>query len=260
MSLYHYKAKIEYNGTAYSGWQIQSQGEKTIQGELNRSLSSIAKTHEVKTIGGGRTDAGVHAFGQIVRIEMPLSITPDGLRKALTTKLPPDIRCLEVWSCTPDFHPIFSAVSKEYVFFFTNRCDGPSVFQLNRIANCPFPLDIELVRDACALFVGEHDFVNFSTKGTPVKSTIRTIFECELISSSIGEFPNHLSLPCFMLRIRGNGFLKQMVRLIVGAIWEVGRGKISTDIVKKALEGSRELRAGPVAPPEGLYLKEIFYS
>jgi tRNA pseudouridine38-40 synthase len=259
MSLYHYKAKIEYNGAAYSGWQIQSQGEKTIQGELNRSLSSIANTHEVKTIGGGRTDAGVHALGQIVRIEMPLAITPDGLRKALATKLPSDIRCLEVWPCTAEFHPIFSAISKEYVFFFTNRREGPSVFQIDRIANCPFSLNIELIREACALFVGEHDFINFSTKGTPVVSTLRTVFECELITSSTGGFPDHLSPSCFMLRIRGNGFLKQMVRLIVGSLWEVGRGKISKDIIGKALEARQELRAGPVAPPEGLYLKEIFY-
>lgn len=253
----HYRLTIQYKGTRYSGWQIQlGTPEKTIQGELNRALSVVSKSDTVKTLGSGRTDAGVHALGQVVKASIPLVIAPENLVKALNGHLPDDIRVIRAESAEENFLPTNHAKSKEYHYRFTTQKTF-TAFQNDLIQNYPFELDLEKMRMACKILVGEHDFTNFFCEGTDVASTVRTIFSCDIVEIPQGEWemlPAH-----FVFRISGNGFLKQMVRLLVGAVWNVGRGKISLEEFQSALGPTKVQRLGPVAPPNGLYMVRVNY-
>lgn len=252
-----YKLKVEYKGTHYQGFQVQP-NFPTIQGELNQALKIITKSDEVKTIGSGRTDAGVHAFAQIVRAEINLEINPNNLVKAINTKLPADIRVLAAEVCDEKFHPIYSAKSKEYNYVFTTK-DIPSVFAHELMANFDFEFDEDLMRKACTKFIGSYNFENYQCVGTDIESTTREIYSCELLKfEGEGHWKNYAD-SYYVIRVVGNGFLKQMVRLMVGAIWNAGRGKIGLDLIEKSLSEKMEKRLGAVAPPEGLYLVEVHY-
>jgi tRNA pseudouridine38-40 synthase len=249
----YYRLALQYKGTRYSGWQVQP-AEKTIQGELNQALKLITKNDDVKSMGSGRTDAGVHALDQVVKIAIHLEINPENLLKALNSNLPDDIRVVGAEKSDDSFMPTVHAKSKEYHYRFTS---GRTVtaFQTDFIAHQSFDLNLDLMNKACSLLIGEHDFLNYYCEGTEVSSTVRSIFECEILEvKETGFMPPHL-----MLRIVGSGFLKQMVRLIVGALWNVGRGKISLEDFKKSLLPPRGDRLGIVAPPDGLYLARVNY-
>ncbi len=253
----HYKLTLQYKGTTYSGWQVQlGTDEVTVQGELNRALSVISKSDEVKSMGAGRTDAGVHALGQVAKVTMPLSIPTENLVKAMNVNLPEDIRVIHAEISDEAFHPTIHAKSKEYHYRFTSQRMF-TAFQNDLIANYPFDLDLGKMREACKILVGEHDFTNFYCEGTDVSSHVRTIFSCDIVEIPQGEWqmlPSH-----FIFRINGNGFLKQMVRLLMGAIWNVGRGKISLEEFQSALGPTKVQRLGPVAPPNGLYMVCVNY-
>jgi tRNA pseudouridine38-40 synthase len=252
-----YKIILEYRGTNYSGFQVQTDNQKTIQGELNRVLREMAKSTDVKTIGSGRTDAGVHALGQVVRICMPLEIDPANLQKALNSILPIDIKVVNAEICDENFHPIFSAKSKEYNYVFS--INKPNPFTTDLITHFPFELDIERMNKACKMFIGEHDFVNFKCEGTDVATNVRHITECEILHfDSSGHWGNLVS-DYYVIRVVGNGFLKQMVRLMVGALWNIGRGKIDESDLHRALTSNITKRLGATAPPQGLYLKVVHY-
>lgn len=248
---------MQYQGTSYLGFQIQIESQKTIQGELNKALAIIAKSDDIKSIGSGRTDAGVHSFGQVVRMSIPLKINENSLVRALNSHLPYDIRVISAEHCDENFHPIFSAKSKEYNYVFS--LENPDPFSANFITHYPHDLDIEKMSNACKLFLGEHDFVNFQCQGTEVATTIRTITECEVLCfDSNGHWSNFVG-KYYVIRFVGNGFLKQMVRLMVGALWNIGRGKIEESDLHRALRAPIEGRLGATAPPQGLYLKVVHY-
>lgn len=254
-----YKLLVQYKGTQYSGFQIQVR-DRTIQGELNKALSILSKTDAVKSIGSGRTDAGVHALGQVVRIEIPVSIPAESLHRALNSHLPDDIRILSASPCDLSFHPIYSAVSKEYNYVFaTEQAVSPFASELMTFYNQP--LDIDLMQKGCAIFCGEHDFFNFQCTGTEIESTVRKIMSCEILKyQSSGHWAN-LTPEYYVLKVIGNGFLKQMVRLMMGALHSLGNGKISLEDLRSSLISGQQLkqRLGPTAPPQGLYLKEVHY-
>jgi len=255
--IHHYRLVIQYKGTCYLGWQVQPESAgKTIQGELNKALKAVSKSEEVRSIGSGRTDAGVHALGQVVKVSIPLSIAPGNLLRAINVNLPLDIKVISVTISNEEFLPTVHANSKEYHYRFT--CDRMHMaLQNDFVANFPFEIDLSLMREACKILIGKHDFLNFYTEGTDVSSTIREVFECEIleISNSGWEMlPTH-----YALRIVGSGFLKQMVRLLVGAIWNVGRGKITLEQFKASLGPAKTERLGPVAPPQGLYMICVNY-
>lgn len=253
----HYKLIIQYKGTRYSGWQIQlGTTELTVQGEIMRALTVISKSEDVKSMGAGRTDAGVHALGQVVKVSMPLTIATESLVKAMNVNLPDDIRVLSAELSDENFHPTVHAKSKEYHYRFTAERTF-SAFQNELIANYPFELDLKKMQEACKLLVGEHDFTNFYCEGTEVSSYIRKIFSCDIVEIPQGDWqmlPSH-----YVFRINGNGFLKQMVRLIMGAVWNVGRGKITLEEFRSALGPTKVQRLGPVAPPNGLYMVRVNY-
>lgn len=253
----HYKLTLQYKGTRYSGWQVQSgTSEVTIQGELNRALKTISKSEDIKTMGAGRTDAGVHALGQVVKVTFPLVIAPENLVRALNSNLPDDIRVTSGEITDESFHPTVSATSKEYHYRFTSLRTA-TAFQNDLIANFAFDLDLGKMREACEILVGEHDFTNFFCEGTEVSSYVRTIFSCDIVEVPQNDWemlPAH-----FVFRVKGNGFLKQMVRLLMGAIWNVGRGKITLEEFRSALGPTKVQRLGPVAPPNGLYMVCVNY-
>lgn len=253
---FHYRLIIQYKGTRYLGWQIQPESAGlTVQGELNKALEIVSK-NPGQTIGSGRTDAGVHALGQVVKASINLEINPENLVKALNVNLPEDIRVIHAETSDYDFFPTVHAKSKEYHYRFTAKRMF-TAFQNDLIVNHPFDLDLNLMREACKILVGEHDFINFFCEGTDVSSTVRTIFNCEIVEVYQGDW--EMLPPHYILKIEGNGFLKQMVRLLVGAIWNVGRGKISLETFKTSLTSARTQRLGPVAPPHGLYLVRVNY-
>ncbi len=254
--IYYYRLIIQYRGTNYSGWQIQPENAgATVQGELNKALAIVSKS-SVKTLGAGRTDAGVHALGQVVKAAIELKIDPGNLVKAINVHLPDDIRVIEATQSSEEFLPTVHAKSKEYHYHFTCQ-RGFTAFQNDFIVNHPFDLDLRRMREACQLLVGRHDFSNFFCEGTEVNSTIREIYECEILEVAQGDwimFPSH-----YVLRIVGNGFLKQMVRLLMGALWNIGRGKKSLEDFKLSLGSVKTERLGPTAPPEGLYMVRVNY-
>lgn len=255
--IHHYKLTLQYKGTNYLGWQLQPEKYgKTIQLELNNALKEVSKSEQVRTLGSGRTDAGVHALGQIVKASILLKIEPQKLIPALNVKLPDDIKVISSEFCDEKFMPTVNAISKEYNYRFTSqRFFSP--LQNDLIANYPFDLDINKMISACELLIGEHDFVNYFTEGTDVSSTVRTIFSCSLeeVKSDQWSFlPAH-----YNFKIVGNGFLKQMVRMLVGVVWNIGRGKVTIDEFKHSLMGQKMERLAPVAPPNGLYLVCVNY-
>ncbi|HXH75570.1 MAG TPA: tRNA pseudouridine(38-40) synthase TruA [Bacteriovoracaceae bacterium] len=255
--IHYYRLTIQYKGTKYLGWQVQpADAGQTVQGNLNRALKTISKSEEVRSMGAGRTDSGVHALGQIAKVSLPLDILPEKLIKALNSHLPDDIRVIAAEISDEAFMPTVHAKSKEYHYRFTSERMF-TAFQNDLIANHPFDLDVDKMREACKVLVGKHDFSNFFTEGTEVSSNIREILECELLEISQGEWnmlPRH-----YVFRIVGTGFLKQMVRLLVGAVWNVGRGKITVNDLQAALSAEKTQRLGPVAPPEGLYMVRVNY-
>lgn len=254
--LYHYRLKLQYNGTNYNGWQAQNNA-RTIQNELNKALNILSKSDQVKSVGSGRTDTGVHALGQIVRAQIEHEIPSQGLLKGLNAHLPDDIRVLEASQCQEDFHPVFNAQYKEYNYLFS--CTRPSVFMKDLMAYCPYELDLDLLQKACDLFVGEYDFKNFYCVGTKLKSTVRTIYHCSLEKAprnyAIGPYIDDY----YVIRVVGNGFLKQMVRMMVGSLWNVARGHKSLEDLRQALHDTEKGKIGSVAPACGLYLKEVVY-
>lgn len=253
--MFHYRLVISYVGTQYLGWQVQpvSYG-KTVQGEINIALSKISKSQEVKSLGSGRTDTGVHALGQVVKVTMPLEINPANLLKAMNSHLPEDIRVLEASFSTHEFIPTVHAKSKEYHYRFSNHDYHPP-FAQRLITHYPYELDLELMKKACQIFIGKHDFSNFFVEGTPVSSYVREIYECEILTVPASElFPSY-----FVFKVVGNGFLKQMVRLMVGTIWRVGRRKVSLEELQESLTSVKKEKLAPVAPGHGLYLVRVNY-
>ena len=258
MTDFSYKITLSYHGGRYKGWQVQPRPIPTVQNELNKALGKISKSQNVKSVASGRTDAGVHALGQVCSVFLPLQLSPEALTKALNSNLPDDIRVLTAQVAPKGFRPINDCEWKEYIYLFT--C-GERLFPFMKdcVGHCGYQLDIEPMKKACAAFVGEHDFCNFFTVGTPVSTTVRTIYECELTEFDNGPFFTPLTGNVYSFRVRGSGFLKQMVRLMVSAIWSVGRGKVSIQNLEVALRQKCDHKLAPVAPPEGLYLNKVHY-
>ncbi len=255
--IHHYRLILQYKGTQYLGWQVQPESAgRTVQGELNKALVVVSKSTNTRSLGAGRTDAGVHALGQVAKVSIELEINPDHLVKALNGNLPDDIRVLSAEVSDEEFFPTVHANSKEYHYRFTTL-RHPTALQNDFIANSGFELDIEKMREACKILVGKHDFINYFCEGTEISSTIREIFEAEIIEipqAGFGMLPAH-----YVFKVVGSGFLKQMVRLLMGALWNIGRGKISLEEFKDSLESKKVKRLGPVAPPEGLYMVRVNY-
>ncbi|MGX6979190.1 tRNA pseudouridine(38-40) synthase TruA [Vagococcus elongatus] len=246
-----YKAVIAYDGTNYSGFQTQENGH-TVQAELEQTLKKLNSSQRVLIHASGRTDAGVHAWGQVIHFDLPQERELEKLRHALDTQTPADIAVRSVEKVADDFHARYDAVEKTYHY----RLDisRPRVpFKRYYAAFYPYTgvLDVELMRRSMADLVGTHDFTAFCAAGSSVENRVRTIVEAGL---TLDEDNQEL-----LFVFRGTGFLYKMVRILVGTLMKVGQGRLPVDTIEKALETGDKKFVGPTAHPEGLYLMEVKY-
>jgi tRNA pseudouridine38-40 synthase len=240
------KLTVAYDGTDFAGWQRQAR-HRTVQAVLEAALEPI-EGRRVVVHGAGRTDAGVHAAGQVASLRLERPITPADLRRALNARLPDDVRVIEVEEMPPDFHARFAARLKTYHY---RVCTRPVMAPLERRTawHVRGPLDGEAMQRAAALLVGEHDFASFRGAGSAVRSTVRTLTRSVVITDPGG----------FRYEVAGTGFLRHMVRALVGTLVEVGRGRLAADDLPAILDARDRDRGGPTAPPQGLVLQEVGY-
>ncbi len=241
-----FRVTLAYDGTNYQGWQIQSHGP-TIQGELQKCLERMSG-HTVSVVGAGRTDAGVHAHGQVVHFKLDNPIPPDGLLRGLNSLLPEDIRVWESCAAPDDFHARYSARSKTYRYCI----DLSSValpFRSRFTHHHPHRLDRAAIDAAAKSFLGCHDFIAFAASSTEVKTTVRECFESRFFEQGTE----------LVYEISATGFLHHMVRNIVGTLFEVGRGKIAPDAIGAIFDSKDRRLSGPTAPARGLHLMRVEY-
>ncbi|MGX6446211.1 tRNA pseudouridine(38-40) synthase TruA [Neobacillus sp. K501] len=242
-----YKCIIAYDGTRFSGYQVQP-NKRTVQSDFEAVLSKMHKGENVKVSASGRTDAGVHAKGQVIHFNSPLPISEDKWELALNSLLPDDISVLKVEKASETFHARFDASGKEYRYFlYLSRKRDP--FQRNFAYHFPYPLDIALMNKASQYLLGTHDFSSFCSAKTEIEDKVRTIEAIE-----IRQEGQSLSF-----RFVGNGFLYNMVRILVGTLLEVGSGDRKPAEILDILEKKDRRFAGKTAPANGLYLWEVFY-
>ncbi len=240
------KLVVAYDGTNYHGWQVQDNGI-TIEEVLNRTISELVQ-EDIKVIGASRTDAGVHACGNVAVFDTESRIPGDKFSFALNQRLPEDIRIQESCEVDADFHPRFADTVKTYEYNILNRrFELPS--KRLYAAFCYYPMDIERMNQAAAYLVGEHDFKSFCSAGAQVQTTVRTIYAVNVTKED----------DMVHIRITGNGFLYNMVRIIAGTLMQVGTGLMEPEQVKEILEARDRSKAGPTAVAKGLTLVEIRY-
>lgn len=238
--------EIEYDGTNYSGWQIQP-NSRTVQEEIMKALKKLTG-EDIQVNGSGRTDAGVHAYGQVASFTFKGNIPVDRLPAALNSNLPKDISIRNAAEVPMDFHARYSAIGKRYIYHIYQGKYRTALYR-NYSYHVPYKLDISKMKEGAKLLLGTHDFKGFMSSGSSVENTVRTIHRLDLINEN-----NHL-----YIHIEGDGFLYNMVRIIAGTLVDLGRGKIPVDQIRKAIERKDRTLAGHTAPPQGLFLDCVFY-
>jgi tRNA pseudouridine38-40 synthase len=260
------KLTVAYDGSNYAGWQIQPD-KPTVQGTFEATWHRL--TQESRRVSAaGRTDAGVHALGQVVGISTETRLSNDDLHRGLNALLPSDIAVCTVEDAAERFHATYDAVGKRYRYHIHNG-RAPSVFERNYAWHYPQPLDTDAMHTAAQELVGRHDFSSFETAGSPRPDSIRTIHELKVARSAVGEFLGNSSTPLpgkppfvpqhISIDVAGDGFLYNMVRTIVGTLIEVGVGKQPITWPAEVLAAQDRRRAGQTAPPRGLFLVNVDY-
>ncbi len=247
----NFRLTIQYDGTDFHGWQ--QQGElRTVQGELSHALALIEGT-EVVVHGSGRTDAGVHAQGQVANVNLHREITPEKLRAAINGNVGKDLRVTEVSIVDADFHARYSALEKTYIYRIVN---GPviSPFWLRYAHHEARCLDIERMSRGAGLFLGTHDWSAFSAADSDVENRVRTISSVE-VTERTDECPGRM----IEVKVTADGFLRYMVRSIAGTLLAAGRAEIDEEHIKRAIEEGDRSLAGATAPAGGLTLLSVRY-
>ena len=241
------KLTVAYDGTNYHGWQVQPNAV-TIEGKLNEAISELTK-ESIQVIGASRTDAGVHALGNVAVFDTESRIPGEKFSYALNQRLPDDIVIQQSQEVDKDFHPRYCTCEKTYEYVILNR-----KFPLPEYRNTAFfyygDLDIKAMQEATKAFLGEHDFAGFCSAGAQVKTKVRTIYE-----RTVEKKDNDM----ICIRVRGNGFLYNMVRIIAGTLLEVGKGNIEAKSLENRIAAADRSQAGPTAPARGLKLIRIQY-
>jgi tRNA pseudouridine38-40 synthase len=275
-----WKLTLAYDGTGFSGWQIQP-GEPTIQGDLQAALRRVTGEAPLPQ-GSGRTDAGVHALGQAASFELEANIPPDNLLRALNRTLPAAIRILEARTVPGTFHARHSAIAKTYEYRVFREPICPP-FLARYVHACPWPMDVDLLKRSAQLFEGEHDFLSFAATDPDLatrnpslsedpdaiakvptapgaeaalpgkRGAIRTVFSSNWQERRTGDGT------LLVYFVRGNGFLHHMVRNLVGTMLDVGRGQRSMEEIPEILAARDRAAAGPTAPAQGLFLHSVEY-
>ncbi len=248
---------IEYDGTDYSGWQKQKKSS-TLQSIIENALLQITNK-PVKITGASRTDAGVHALGQVACFRTDTRLEPAIIRRALNAVLPEDIRILKAEDAASEFHPRYDALSKSY-FYIIDNTDTASAFIYRYSWRLPFKLNIAEIKRAGEMLIGRHDFSAFRGAGCGAKNTLREITSMEIkVSKRIDFMTAKLEGRFIKIRIEANAFLRHMVRNIVGTLVEAGRGRLDAESIADALRHKDRKRTGPTAPAKGLFLERIRY-
>ena len=252
------KLTIAYEGAAYVGWQRQSSGS-SIQGALEAALEAIEGA-PVAVVGAGRTDAGVHALGQVASVRLRHQIAPDTLARAVNARLPSDIRVVAAEVAHEPFHARFDATAKTYRYRLLHG-GVMSPFGRRHGWHIREPLDYERMADAGRVLVGRHDFAAFQATGSSTHTTVRTLFELTVsrVSPEPWSVDGGAGAVVTIIDARGSGFLRHMVRVIVGTLVEVGRGRRDRADVEQALRTGDRGTAGQTAPPHGLFLMRVEY-
>lgn len=243
----NFKIGLTYDGSRYKGWQRLRNTDSTIQGKLENVLSCMLGT-DVEVIGSGRTDAGVHAVGQVANFYAETGMTCKEIMQYLREYLPEDIGVCSVEEVDARFHSRLSAVRKTYEYRIWNS-EEPCVFQRRQMWVIPEKLDVPAMEEAAKLLCGTHDFLAFCSNKHFKKSSVRTVEKIEILSH--GEE--------LRFSVTGNGFLYNMVRIMVGTLVEIGLGRRPKDSIPDIFESGKRENAGPMAPAHGLYLMEVQY-
>jgi tRNA pseudouridine38-40 synthase len=248
----NYRLTLQYDGTEFSGWQIQEDA-RTVQGELTRALS-LVEGREVVVHGAGRTDAGVHAEGQVASVRLRREFEPEKLRAAINGNVANDLRVVEVQIVPDDFHARFDAKGKTYCYrVFNERVMSP--FWSRYALHESRAIDTDAMCEAAALFIGEHDWTAFSSAQTDVKSRVRNVNALEVTRRRSVRGRGIL----IEIRVSADGFLRYMVRSIAGALLAVGRGETDAEAIRRAIETGERTHAAATAPAHGLTLVEVRY-
>lgn len=247
-----YALLIQYDGTPYVGYQVQDNGV-TVQSTLERALRRIAKVDahtRVPNTVSGRTDSGVHALGQVVHVDFPYDIPTEGFRRALNSILDTSIRVIAVSRVGQDFHARYSAVSKHYRYL-VDTSDYPNPFTRQFMMHHPYSYNLADISQALTNIIGEHDFTSFCSIKTDKEDKVRTIYQAQVSE----DRANHQLIFDF----HGNGFLYNMVRILVGTLMQIGDGIRPVDDMRRLLTVCDRQQAGPTVPPHGLYLVKVTY-
>ncbi|WP_050613661.1 tRNA pseudouridine(38-40) synthase TruA [Bacillus testis] len=240
------KCTISYDGCGFNGYQVQPE-KRTVQLELERVLSTMHK-RDVKVVASGRTDTGVHAYGQVIHFDSHLDIPPERWIKAMNAMLPEDIAVHQVELVESDFHARFNPKGKEYRYI-VDLSPIRNPLTRNYRYHHPYPINVERIKEAIPYIIGTHDFSSFCASNTDVKDKVRTIEKAECVL-----YGNELTFI-----YRGNGFLYNMVRILTGTLLEVGTGKKEPGDMEEILARRDRGAAGKTAPAQGLYLWEVSY-
>jgi tRNA pseudouridine38-40 synthase len=242
--------RLAYDGGAYCGWQAQPR-QRTVQGTLAEAIAAIDPTADALR-GSSRTDAGVHALDQVAAFSCSRPLEPEVWLRAINANLPRDIVVLHAWQAPVDFDPVGAAVRKRYRYRLHDHPVRP-VFSRAHVWRQPARLDVEAMRQAAGALVGEHDFTSFETASSQRRSKVRTIYDLTVHRVDAVERPASE----VQVEVEGNGFLYNMVRIIVGSLAMVGVGRRPASWMAEALAAQRRPAAGPTAPPHGLSLVSI---
>ncbi len=246
-----FKITLAYDGTGLVGWQRQASGV-SVQALLEDALRELAD-RDITVTGAGRTDAGVHALGQVAGFSLERKIDAAALKRALNARLPAAVRVMAAEEASPAFHARFGARAKSYRYRIWNA-ETITPFERAYAWHLPGEFDVERITAAARLLEGTHDFAAFQASGSSTKTTVRTVSSSHIITADEGS-----TTPPILYEVTGDGFLRHMVRTIVGTLVEIGRGRRPIEWIADVLASRERARAGPTAPPEGLFLVSVEY-
>ena len=244
-----YKAIISYDGYGFAGFQRQPHA-RSVQEEIEKTLTRLNKGQAIAVHGAGRTDSGVHALGQVIHFDLPYQMDEEKLRFALDTQSPEDIDVISIEIVADDFHCRYAKHSKTYEFI-VDRGRPKNPMRRHYATHFPYPLDVERMQEAVKKLEGTHDFTGFTASGTSVEDKVRTITEASLRVDETGQF--------LTFTFSGNGFLYKQIRNMVGTLLKIGNNRMPVEQIDLILEKKDRQLAGPTSAPNGLYLKEIRY-
>lgn len=245
-----YKATVAYDGTDFFGFQVQP-NVRTVQGEIEKALMKINKNIPVRIHPSGRTDAGVHAVGMVFHFDFPASIPTEGIFKGMSVLLPADISIIQLKAAADDFHARYQALGKTYTYRVdNNRIRSP--FNRNFVLHHPYKMDVEKAQEALNVIVGTHDFTSFCSVKTDVEDKVRTIYEASVkVDADTNEW---------VFTFTGDGFLYNMIRIIMGTVLEIADGRKEVTAMAEILAGRNREKAGKTIAAKGLRLEGVYYT